>query len=137
MLEYGLLIRYSWTMKLQRNYLNSLNPKKALIGFSGTTLPQRELFRNNFASGVAGARRQELLQWAQQQDAWVVEDDYDGEFQYGGAAQRVPALCSLPGSERVLYVGTFSKTLHPGLRLGFVVVPPALAMVSSVFGLVP
>ena len=71
-------------------------------------------------------RRQALLQWAREHDAWVVEDDYDGEFQYGNAAQRVPALCSLPGSERVLYVGTFSKTLHPGLRLGFVVVPPAL-----------
>ena len=71
-------------------------------------------------------RRQALLQWARAHDAWVVEDDYDGEFQYGNAAQRVPALCSLPGSERVLYVGTFSKTLHPGLRLGFVVVPPAL-----------
>ena len=58
-------------------------------------------------------RRQALLQWAREHDAWVVEDDYDGEFQYGNAAQRVPALCSLPGSERVLYMGTFSKTLHP------------------------
>ena len=76
--------------------------------------------------GMGLARRQALLQWARTHDAWVVEDDYDGEFQYGSAAQRVPALCSLPGSERVLYVGTFSKTLHPGLRLGFVVVPPAL-----------
>ena len=76
--------------------------------------------------GMGLARRQALLQWAREHDTWVVEDDYDGEFQYGSAAQRVPALCSLPGSERVLYVGTFSKTLHPGLRLGFVVVPPAL-----------
>ena len=77
-------------------------------------------------AGMGLARRQALLQWSRSHDAWVVEDDYDGEFQYGGAAQRLPALCSLPGSERVLYVGTFSKTLHPGLRLGFVVVPPAL-----------
>ncbi|HJV59625.1 MAG TPA: PLP-dependent aminotransferase family protein [Albitalea sp.] len=71
------------------------------------------------------ARRLAVLDWARSQRAWLVEDDYDGEFQYG--AHRIPALASLAHDERVLYVGTFSKTLHPGLRLGFVVVPPALA----------
>ncbi|MBC7957145.1 MAG: PLP-dependent aminotransferase family protein, partial [Cytophagales bacterium] len=70
------------------------------------------------------ARRLELLAWAHKHKAWVVEDDYDGEFQYG--THRIPALCSLPNSERVIYVGTFSKTLHPGLRLGFIVLPAAL-----------
>jgi GntR family transcriptional regulator/MocR family aminotransferase len=69
-------------------------------------------------------RRIELLQWAEACNGWIVEDDYDGEFQYG--MHRVPALTSLPQSERVLYVGTFSKTLHPGLRLGFIVLPHAL-----------
>lgn len=81
---------------------------------------------HQFPTGVRMSleRRLALLQWARSHDAWVVEDDYDGEFQYG--THRLPALCSLPQSERVLYVGTFSKTLHPGLRLGFVVVPQAL-----------
>jgi len=70
------------------------------------------------------ARRLALIDWAQRRQAWIVEDDYDGEFQYG--AHRMPALCSLAHGGRVLYVGTFSKTLHPGLRLGFLVLPAAL-----------
>lgn len=90
---------------------------------------------HQFPTGVAMslARRQALLDWARRQQAWVVEDDYDGEFQYG--PHRLPALCSLPQADRVLYVGTFSKTLHPGLRLGFVVLPaawvPAFAMARA------
>jgi GntR family transcriptional regulator / MocR family aminotransferase len=69
-------------------------------------------------------RRLAVLDWARACGGWVVEDDYDGEFQYG--AHRIPALTSLPQAERVLCVGTFSKTLHPGLRLGFMVLPHAL-----------
>ncbi len=70
------------------------------------------------------ARRLALIAWARQAQGWIVEDDYDGEFQYG--AHRTPALCSLPHGGRVIYIGTFSKTLHPGLRLGFLVLPEAL-----------
>ena len=82
---------------------------------------------SQFPTGVRMSlkRRLALLDWASAQRGWIVEDDYDGEFQYG--THRLPALCSLPHAERVLYVGTFSKTLHPGLRMGFVVLPHALA----------
>ncbi len=82
---------------------------------------------SQFPTGVRMSlkRRLALLDWANSRQSWLVEDDYDGEFQYG--THRLPALCSLPHAERVLYVGTFSKTLHPGLRLGFVLLPHALA----------
>lgn len=71
------------------------------------------------------SRRLELLTWARESDAWIVEDDYDSEYRYATAP--LPALQALDSDGRVLYVGTFSKTLVPSLRLGYLIVPPALA----------
>jgi GntR family transcriptional regulator/MocR family aminotransferase len=69
-------------------------------------------------------RRLALLGWASRAGAWVVEDDYDSEFRYG--ARPVPCLHGLDVDGRVIYVGSFSKTLFPALRLGFLIVPPDL-----------
>jgi GntR family transcriptional regulator / MocR family aminotransferase len=70
-------------------------------------------------------RRLALLDWADRRRAWIVEDDYDCEVHHRGLPP--PALKSLDRTGRVLYVGSFSKVLFPGLRLGYVVVPAALA----------
>lgn len=70
------------------------------------------------------ARRLELLAWARARNGFVIEDDYDSEFRYGGAP--LPSLQGLDGGRRVVYVGTFSNAMYPGLRLGYVVLPPAL-----------
>ena len=72
-------------------------------------------------------RRQALLQWARRQNAWVVEDDYDGEFRYG--QRPIDALQSIDGEGRVIYIGTFSKAMSPQLRLGYLVLPPELVPV--------
>jgi GntR family transcriptional regulator/MocR family aminotransferase len=69
-------------------------------------------------------RRLALLEWAESANAWILEDDYAGEFRYSGAP--LPPLYTLDRSGRVLYLGTFSKSLAPGLRLGFLVVPSDL-----------
>lgn len=69
-------------------------------------------------------RRTALLAWADRTGAFIVEDDYDSEYVHG--ASPLPALRARDASGRVLYVGTFSKTLMPGIRLGFVVVPGSL-----------
>ena len=66
-------------------------------------------------------RRIALLGWADAADAWIVEDDYDSEYRYTGPPS--PALKSLDARDRVLYAGSFSKVLMPGLRLGYLVVP--------------
>jgi GntR family transcriptional regulator/MocR family aminotransferase len=71
------------------------------------------------------ARRRALLDWAGASGAWIVEDDYLSELQLEGRA--APALASLDQGGRVLHIGTFSKTISPALRLGFLVVPPELA----------
>jgi GntR family transcriptional regulator/MocR family aminotransferase len=69
-------------------------------------------------------RRFALLRAAQRADAWIIEDDYDGEFFFG--RQPIPTLKSIDQTGLVIYVGTFSKSLFPALRLGFMLVPPAL-----------
>jgi GntR family transcriptional regulator/MocR family aminotransferase len=70
------------------------------------------------------ARRLSLLAFARARSALVVEDDYDGEFQY--ASRPLPALASLEADGPVIYAGTFSKVMFPGLRLGYLVVPEAV-----------
>lgn len=70
------------------------------------------------------ARRQALIDWAAQQQSWIIEDDCDSEFRYSG--RLLPALYALDQMARVIYVGTFSKVLFPSLRLGYVILPPAL-----------
>jgi GntR family transcriptional regulator/MocR family aminotransferase len=81
---------------------------------------------HQFPTGVvlSMARRLELLNWARETGAWIVEDDYASEFRYGGRA--LASLQGLDENERVIYVGTLNKALFPGLRLGYAVMPPAL-----------
>ncbi|HLU02885.1 MAG TPA: PLP-dependent aminotransferase family protein, partial [Advenella sp.] len=67
------------------------------------------------------ARRLALLDWASHSDGWIIEDDYDGEYRYLG--RPLPALKSLDAEGRVIYSGTFSKVMFPGLRLAYFVVP--------------
>ncbi len=68
--------------------------------------------------------RLRLLSLAERHDAWIVEDDYDSEYRFRG--RPIPAMQGLDRSGRVIYLGTFAKTLFPSLRLGFVVAPPEL-----------
>ncbi|HFJ9285651.1 TPA: PLP-dependent aminotransferase family protein [Bacillus toyonensis] len=70
------------------------------------------------------SRRLELLKWANDRDGYIIEDDYDGEFRYAG--KPIPSLQSLDSNERVIYMGTFSKSFLPSLRMGYVVLPPHL-----------
>lgn len=70
---------------------------------------------------LALPRRLALLDWGKQNDAWIIEDDYDGEYRY--VSRPLPALKSLDRDGRVLYAGTFSKVLFPSLRLAYLVVP--------------
>jgi GntR family transcriptional regulator/MocR family aminotransferase len=82
---------------------------------------------HQFPTGAVmpAARRYALLEWAKQHGAYIIEDDYDGEFRYVG--RPIAALAGLDTKGSVIYCGTFAKSLFPSLRLGYVAVPPGLA----------
>lgn len=87
---------------------------------------------HQFPTGATLAldRRLALIEWAKRHQAWIIEDDYDSEFHYAGK----PTACvqGLDPYERTIYIGTFTKSLFPGLRIGYVVLPPQLVKPMTV-----
>jgi GntR family transcriptional regulator/MocR family aminotransferase len=75
-------------------------------------------------------RRLALIEWAKKNDAWIIEDDYNSEFRYAG--RPLASLQGLDGNGRVIYIGTFSKTIFPSLRIGCLVVPRDLIDIFSI-----
>ncbi len=81
---------------------------------------------HQYALGVTLSldRRLELLHWAEVSDGWIIEDDHDGEYRYSG--HPIAPLYTLDRTARVIYIGSFSNLLAPGLRMGYLVAPPGL-----------
>ena len=81
---------------------------------------------HHFPTGLVTpvSRRLELLNWAYQGDKWIIEDDYDSEFR--SEAHPKPAMQSLDGRGRVIYMNTFSKSLAPSIRISYMILPPEL-----------
>jgi len=92
---------------------------------------------HQFPLGVtmSAARRMQLLSWAARTGAWIIEDDYDSEYRFGG--RPLASLQGMDAEDRVIYVGTFSKVVFPALRVGYIVAPkdliPAFATVRDAF----
>ena len=105
--------------------LNGLNISKAIKSGAKArlvyTMPSHQF---PLGTTMSAARRLELVNWAAESGARILEDDYDSEFRY--TSRPLPALQSLDQTGSVIYLGTFSKVLFPALRLGYLVVPPDL-----------
>ncbi len=111
-------MRYRWTSKASRPGRTTISSPPKLIYVTPS---------HQYPTGavMSLARRQQLLALARQHKAWVLEDDYDSEFRFSGPP--ISSLAGLDTDGRVLYLGSFSKVLYPGLKLGYLVVPKGLA----------
>lgn len=111
--------------------------KYKLIGLDSEGLSEYELKKSNsdivhispshhYPTGLVMSvgRRFELLNWANDHDGYIIEDDYDSEFRFAG--RPIPAMYSLDGANRVIYINTFSKTLAPSIRISYMILPDAL-----------
>ncbi|WP_345846103.1 PLP-dependent aminotransferase family protein [Shewanella algae] len=119
---------YPLTRKLLRS--NGLVPEPTELDMEGLIIPPDGSFsavivtpahQSPTCIALSLRRRKDLLKWATRNEAWIIEDDYDGDFCNG--QHNNPALKSLDVNNRVIYMGTFSKVLCPSLRLAYFVVP--------------
>ena len=105
----------------------------------GVTIPQQTIHMlyttpaHQFPLGMvmSAERRAALLHWANLNEAFIIEDDYDGEFRYKGLP--IPSLANMDQLQRVIYFGTFSKTLLPSLRISYMILPKSLIASFSSF----
>lgn len=102
-----------------------LNPEKGKV-LAGDARAVYLTPSHQFPLGVTMSmpRRKALIEWAAMSGAWIIEDDYDSEFRYTGAP--LAAMQGMDSEGRVIYLGTFSKVVVPGLRLGYAVIPEPL-----------
>lgn len=120
-LFYGMLTSAGATVLPQPVDRNGLDPLKLPPASLAIVTPSRHY---PLGSSMPLARRLDLISWAGRHDALVVEDDFDSEYRYRGTP--LPAMKGLGGKDRVIYLGSFSKVFSPALRLGYLVLPPAL-----------
>lgn len=122
-----------------REFIQRLNLPMSLLTLDshGARIPQQlsEVTDQNLAiltpssqfplgGAMPHKRRMQFIQWARDNNGWIIEDDYDSEFRYAG--RPIPSLASFDSTQRTLYVGSFAKIFSNGLRLGFIVIPQQL-----------
>ena len=118
---------------------NGLHIKTVPVDANGIVVSQLPVLQNvcavyatpshQFPTGVTMpiGRRYELLEWAKQAGAYIIEDDFDSEQRY--YARPIPSLQSIDANHCVIYLGTFSKALSPSIRMGYMILPPQLMRV--------